>query len=103
MDLIYMMANTISSFRDYYIMGKDEMFNVADAIRHSLDYIQVMLKNYNIIADTDIPPDLFLFGQINLLVQVILVLASNSRDAFEEKQNELPRGKPRSIIRKVCE
>ncbi len=86
MDLIYMMANTISSFRDYYIMGKDEKFNVAEAIKHGLDYIQVMLKKYDITADTDIPPELFLFGQINLLVQVILVLASNSRDAFVENE-----------------
>ena len=86
MELVNFMAETINSFRNYYIISEEQHFSLKEVIEHSLQFSKPILTRYKISVKHEISEAILLNGAPNLLVQVFLSLIGNSRDAFIEKE-----------------
>ncbi len=91
--LIEKMADTIEDFRNFFRPEKQPQdFNVRDAITESLDFIEDSYKNHTIDIQFE-PVDIIFNGYKNELVQVMLNLLNNSKDAINLQKQEQGRVK----------
>ena len=79
------MSKTIDTFMNFAKPTYDnKTFNPAKSIQSILNVMGAQLKNHNITIDILSPTeDIYIFGNENLLEQVVINILSNSRDAFE--------------------
>ncbi|WP_418185653.1 PAS domain-containing sensor histidine kinase [Aliarcobacter vitoriensis] len=86
-NLISNMSNTIEDFTDFFTPQKHKStFLLNLAINEALKIISRIVEDEKINIKFNIKEDLEILGIRNELVQVILNLISNSKDAFNEKQ-----------------
>ncbi|RBQ31859.1 PAS domain-containing sensor histidine kinase [Arcobacter sp. FW59] len=86
-NLISNMSNTIEDFTDFFSPQKHKSkFLLNLAINEALKIVSRIVEDEKINIKFDIKKDLEILGIKNELVQVILNLISNSKDAFNEKQ-----------------
>ncbi|HZX31485.1 MAG TPA: ATP-binding protein, partial [Rhodocyclaceae bacterium] len=85
--LLQRMSTTIDDFREFFRPDKEKAdFDVADAVRQALFIIQGALKNYNIAADTDLPPQIVAEGFPSQFAQAVLNILMNAKEAIQERQ-----------------
>ncbi|PLY07815.1 MAG: hypothetical protein C0625_04420 [Arcobacter sp.] len=81
------LSQTIDDFRDF-IRGTHEkvVFNLFDNLKYSLKLLDGVIKKYDIkvILSTSLD-EIEIYGYPNELVQVVINLVSNSKDAFKDK------------------
>lgn len=84
------MSQTVEAFRNF-IKGthKEEVFDAFDIIQYTLKLLDGVLKKHNInVVLTAVLEDMHILGYPNELIQVMINLISNSKDAFLEKNTE---------------
>ncbi|WP_169753186.1 PAS domain-containing sensor histidine kinase [Campylobacter mucosalis] len=85
--IIQSMSNTIEDFRGFFSDSKDpELFCVADAITNSLVMVKGTLKKekINLVVENELKDEIF--GFQSQLMQVIINLLNNAKDALIERQ-----------------
>ena len=88
--LIGSMSKTIDDFRQFFNPNKKKQnFQISKVINDSLALIEESLHNHSIIIKKDIK-DFEIYGFENELVQVLLILISNAKDALTSKKIENP-------------
>ncbi|AXH13769.1 hypothetical protein CP985_13875 [Malaciobacter mytili LMG 24559] len=82
------LSQTIDDFRDFFKPDKEKVeFNIAITYKKALFLVSSKLKNREIKIIENIK-DIKLYGFDNELIQVIMNLINNARDALEEKKIE---------------
>ena len=88
MKTIQFMSRTIDDFRNFYrSQNEKERFNLKEAVEATLNLQRAQLEARNIEIETDLE-DVWVEGWRNDLMQVILNLISNARDAIEKRAAE---------------
>jgi signal transduction histidine kinase len=89
---IHKMSNTIDDFRNFFSPTKEkEQFVVSDAIKESIRFVKDSYMDGNVtLLDKTQNRDTKLFSYKNELMQVIMILLNNSRDAVVSKHIENP-------------
>jgi C4-dicarboxylate-specific signal transduction histidine kinase len=89
---IHKMSNTIDDFRNFFSPTKEkEQFVVSDAIKESIRFVKDSYMDGNVtLLDKTQNRDTKLFSYKNELMQVIMILLNNSRDAVVSKNIENP-------------
>jgi len=83
------LSETIEDFSNYFKNNKNkEIFAVSDVINKAVQLSDASLKNADIQIDTILDDDLEIYGIKNELIQVLLNIINNSKDAFEH--NDIP-------------
>lgn len=83
------MSNTIDDFRDFFLPDKPKEKVLADVIiNKALDFVSLMLKTDDVQIDINIQTDTKINVHVNELVQVLINLFKNARDAMVEKKIE---------------
>ena len=82
--LIQNMSTTIDDFRRFFLPNKEKKkFYVANAIKDSLKFVADAYRDNSIEIETHIDADISLLGYHNELVQVLLNILNNSKDAMK--------------------
>ena len=85
------MSKTIDDFRNFFKPNKEKnLFSPYQSIKNALSLIRSSLDNHNINVQLDFKDEVLINGYESEFSQVILNILSNSKDAFIEKQIELP-------------
>ncbi|STQ85632.1 HAMP domain-containing histidine kinase [Helicobacter muridarum] len=80
------MSKTIDSFRSFFRMDSTiHNFNLKDTIQDSIAISKPIFQSLNIHINVECPNDIILYGNKQVLIQVLLVLFGNSKDAFIER------------------
>ena len=89
---IHKMSNTIDDFRNFFSPTKEkEQFVVSDAIKESIRFVKDSYLDSSVkLLDKTQNRDTKLFSYKNELMQVIMILLNNSRDAVVGKNIENP-------------
>ncbi len=78
------LSGTIDDFRNFFKQDKEKTeFKIGDSITKSLNIVSSKFKNRNIVIQQDLV-EIKVLGFENELVQVIMNLLNNSRDALEK-------------------
>ena len=86
MELIFFMSGTIDDFRNFFRPDKEKMdFYIKDSIEKTLGIIGTNIKNDSIGVEVNTEEDLMVAGYPNEYSQVLLIILSNAKDAFKEK------------------
>ncbi|SKB80445.1 PAS domain S-box protein [Malaciobacter marinus] len=104
------LSQTIDDFRDFFKPDKEKVrFNIKNTYKKALFLVSSKLKNREIDIIENIE-DIDLYGFDNELVQVIMNLINNARDALEESSLEykyifidIYKDKENNIILKICD
>ena len=98
--LIDSMSKIIDDFRHFFSPNKEKnKFSISKVIDASLSLIEESLYNHSISAKKEIK-DFEIIGFENELVQVLLILITNAKDALVEKKIENPEIEIKTIIEK---
>ncbi|MWV61621.1 hypothetical protein DCO58_08580 [Helicobacter saguini] len=82
------MSGTIDNFRNFFRMDSGmQEFDVSVAIAEAIALNKPMLKSQNIIVHFESSEEILFFGSKDVLMQVLFVFFSNSKDAFVESKN----------------
>lgn len=90
-DQIQFMSQTVNDFRNFFKPDKKrETFNVFETVREVEKLINCQLKQYNIIVTHDADSDVsaVVTGTKNELMQVLLNIFNNARDAIAENRGD---------------
>ena len=89
---IHKMSTTIDDFRNFFSPTKEkEQFIVSDAIRESIKFVQDSFDDGNVtLVDKTQDRTTQLYSYKNELMQVLMILLNNSRDAVISKKVENP-------------
>jgi C4-dicarboxylate-specific signal transduction histidine kinase len=86
------LSTTIDDFKNFFKETKiKEQITFEDALKQTLDIVQVSLKNSNIEVVTKYNSDALLFTHVNELKHVILNIIKNAEDALLEKEIKDPK------------
>ncbi|PPK58981.1 PAS domain S-box-containing protein [Malaciobacter marinus] len=104
------LSQTIDDFRDFFKPDKEKVrFNIKNTYKKALFLVSSKLKNREIDIIENIE-DIDLYGFDNELVQVIMNLINNARDALEESSLEykyifidIYKDKENNVILKICD
>ncbi|NEW61627.1 HAMP domain-containing histidine kinase [Sulfurovum sp. bin170] len=90
---IHKMSNTIDDFRNFFSPTKEkEQFIVSDAIKESIKFVKDSYLDGNVeLIDRTQNRDTQIYSYKNELMQVIMILLNNSRDAIISKRIENPK------------
>jgi PAS domain S-box-containing protein len=92
MKQINYMSQTINDFRTFFKPESDKSsFNLNNIVTKVENLIFASLNAHDIQFITDVPEDIFIYGYENQLVQVILNIISNAKDATIENSTLLPK------------
>ena len=81
------MSNTITDFRNFYKTNKEkELFTLEEAVKQSTTIVQHSLENESIKLHIDCRDDSKVLGYKNELMQVVVNLIQNSKDALTQRQ-----------------
>jgi len=82
------LSQTIDDFRNFFKKNKKQNnFNIEETIKKVLSLISASLKNNNIHVISQTRP-FMLYGLENELIQALLNILTNSKDALHESNNE---------------
>jgi signal transduction histidine kinase len=81
-DQVLYMSDTIEDFRNFFKSQQGQRFNLRDVINKALKLENYMLKQYNIELLVDLEDGIYLTGNPNEIMQVIINLINNARDAM---------------------
>jgi len=85
------LSETIEDFSNYFKNDKNkEHFLVNDAIKKTIQLSEASLKNHNITLQIENEDDYKIYGIRNELIQVLLNIINNSKDAFKNIKNDEP-------------
>ncbi|MGM0519066.1 MAG: PAS domain S-box protein [Campylobacterota bacterium] len=83
------LSETIDDFSNYFKNSiKNESFNVKEIIKKAVQLTEPSLRNYDIDLAYKVQENFKIYGIKNELIQVILNLINNSKDAFKENNIE---------------
>lgn len=83
------LSKTIDDFRNFINQNTEETtLDVKQMIDEFLSLMQASIKTHNIKVQTDIPSDLVMVGYKNELIQCLINLFNNSKDALKEKRKD---------------
>ncbi|HTP66480.1 MAG TPA: PAS domain S-box protein, partial [Geobacteraceae bacterium] len=100
MDLLTHMAQTIDVFRDFYKPEKKKtVFRLQESIDRALSFIGTSFRHHNISTELDVDPQLMVNGYPKEFIQVLLIILTNARDVFGERNT----AQPRLVIRTFTE
>ncbi len=86
MRLAVSMSDTIEDFRNFFSTEREkERFSLKESIEHALDISSFYLKEDQIAVDTDLDPNLKIYGYSNEFSRVILNLINNARENFKHQ------------------
>jgi len=88
-NVISHMVETMNDFRDFFRPSKKLIYNVHEAIRSSVSLIGKTYEAQDITINTQEGHDIKTEGYPNELVQVLLIILSNARDAIDERKPEV--------------
>jgi C4-dicarboxylate-specific signal transduction histidine kinase len=93
---IHKMSSTIDDFRNFFSPTKEkELFVVSDAIKESIKFVKDSYRDSNVeLIDRTQDEDTQMCSHKNELMQVIMILLNNSRDAVVSNK----RNKPQVIV-----
>ena len=81
------MSNTIDNFRSFFRMeGSRCRFNIKETLLDSLALNKPAFHSLDIHTHVNCPDDIIIYGNKEVLIQALLVLLSNSKDAFIESK-----------------
>ncbi len=97
---IHKMSSTIDDFRNFFSPAKEkEEFVVSDAIKESIKFVKdSYLDNHVALIDRTQDQDTSICSYRNELMQVIMILLNNSRDAVAGSKIE----KPQVVVDLFC-
>ncbi|MBK7655687.1 MAG: GHKL domain-containing protein [Betaproteobacteria bacterium] len=96
--LVNRMSSTIDEFRNFFKPGKHaEAFNLANAIRASIDIMDGVFKNHAIALTLECDEAMELFGVQGEFSQVMLNLLSNAKDALIQSKQPSPEIQLRAV------
>jgi len=82
------MGNTIDDYRDFFLPNKPkELILIQDLIKKSLSFINFMLKTDSISVNICSDENIDIVVNVNEIVQVLINIFKNSKDAFQEYEN----------------
>ncbi|RDU65900.1 ATP-binding protein [Helicobacter didelphidarum] len=85
------MSNTIDNFRSFFhLETKFEVFNIFNTINHAIVLNKPIFDSLDIRVNLECDKTMEFFGSKNMLIQVLLVLLSNSKDALSEQRITRP-------------
>lgn len=85
------MSETINSFSNFFKLETSfENFYIADAIHHALTLHEPIAHTLKIQIHSEIDENIQIFGNKNIIIQILLVLLNNSKDAFIEYKTPQP-------------
>jgi len=90
MDQIMYMSDTINDFQNFFKMEVAEEFNLKDAVAKATKLFDFVLKKGNIEMTTELSEDCSISGVPNDLVQVLLNILNNARQAMEMEHIKNP-------------
>lgn len=90
MDQILYMSETISDFRNFFKAQSSIRFDLSEVISKALSLEAYMLKQNNIELVKDLASGCELFGNPNEIIQVIMNLVNNAKDAMKSANIEKP-------------
>ncbi|MEA2049143.1 MAG: transporter substrate-binding domain-containing protein [Campylobacterota bacterium] len=80
------LSKTIDDFRDFIKGDKEKvLFNLSDNIDSFLQIVEGNIKNNNILIKKDISKSISIYGHPNELIQSLINIFNNSKDAFKEQ------------------
>ena len=86
------MSSTIDNFRNFFRLDTGfEYFNITHAVKDAIEINKPMFDSLKICIDFDDSDEIVLFGSKHALMQILLVLFSNSKDAFIERKISEPK------------
>ncbi|MCF7919588.1 MAG: tetratricopeptide repeat-containing sensor histidine kinase [Candidatus Cloacimonetes bacterium] len=88
MEQIQYMSETITDFRDFFKTEYVNDFKLEDVISRSLQLLDYSLKKARIEVETEFEGDCRIGGNPNEIVQVLLNIINNAREAMQE--NKIP-------------
>jgi len=90
---IHKMSSTIDDFRNFFSPSKEkEQFSISDAIAESIKFVKDSYLDGNIkLIDKTQDRDTQIYSYKNELMQVIMILLNNSRDAIIGKRIKNPK------------
>jgi two-component system NtrC family sensor kinase len=96
--LVNRMSSTIDEFRNFFKPGKHaEAFNLANAIRASIDIMDGVFKNHASALNRECDEAMELFGVQGEFSQVMLNLLSNAKDALIQSKQPSPEIQLRAV------
>lgn len=81
---IFLMSQTIEDFTNFFKPQKIKNFLVKSVIDETLKILSRIIEDEKIVIETFIDEKIEIFGIKNELIQVILNLIQNSKDAFNQ-------------------
>lgn len=84
--VIQFMSETITSFESFYVESPCRWFETKEAVFQGVRIVESLFKLRNIILDLDLKNVQKIYGQQNLLAQVILSLLQNAVDIHTSRQ-----------------
>ncbi|MCF7912965.1 MAG: tetratricopeptide repeat protein [Candidatus Cloacimonetes bacterium] len=90
MDQIFYMSETINDFRNFFKSESQGEFDLKHVLEKALGLLDYMLKQTNISRTTDLAEDCLISGNPNEIIQVVMNIINNARDAMLEDKIESP-------------
>ncbi len=91
-DLLDHMAQTIDVFKDFYKPEREMVtFLLKESIDKALSFTGPAFRHQNIVTVIEADPELMITGYPKEFVQVLLIILTNARDAFEERNTANPK------------
>ncbi|WP_345992834.1 HAMP domain-containing sensor histidine kinase [Sulfurimonas sp. HSL-1716] len=85
------LSHTIDDFRDFFKESKmKESFSINELIEKTVSLVEKQLKKKEISIKISGTCDISIYTFKNELIQVLLNIISNSKDAFEDKKTDKP-------------
>jgi len=92
------MSKTITEFLSYFSPAKQkDHFMLGELIDEVVSLHKELLNRLNISFDVDVPKELEIYGSKSSLLEIIVNFISNSKDAYEAKEQEF--GKKKIILK----
>ncbi len=89
-EIIQFMSETITNFENFYKKTDNTIFNPAVSINTALKITKIVLKSNQIKLITKISSKINIFGNSNILAQVVLSILQNTIDIVKLRETENP-------------
>jgi len=90
MDQIFYMSETITDFRNFFKSDSMEDFDLKEVLKKAMGLLDYMLKQSEIVVLTELSEDCRISGNPNEIIQVVMNIVNNARDAMLENSIESP-------------
>jgi signal transduction histidine kinase len=90
MDQIFYMSETITDFRNFFKSDSIKDFDLKEVLQKAMGLLDYMLKQSEIVVLTELAEDCLISGNPNEIIQVVMNIVNNARDAMLSDQIDTP-------------